>query len=125
MSARKNVLLPFALIDGVSMGASITSNPVNAQFQDNIGLQIEWASSDAVGTIAIECSNDCKLNTDGTLLSGTFYALTFDPALTQPNSDNGGYLVSLNQLPYAWYRVTYTRTSGTGTLSVITTSKAV
>lgn len=111
----KKVMFPVQIIANVSMGASVTSPVIDASYQDNVGLEIAWTSANAEGTITIEASNS----------GDTFYALTFDPALTQPSSNNGGYLVNLNQFPYAFYRVKYTRSSGTGTLSVWASSKEV
>lgn len=111
----KKVMLPVQILQAASMGATVSSATIDATFQDNIGLEIAWTSANAVGVITVEASNS----------GDNFYPLTFDPALTQPASDNGGYLVNLNQLPYAYYRVTYTRTSGTGTLSVWATSKEI
>lgn len=123
--SRKNVLLPYNIVDAVSMGADITSKPINTQFLDNIGVQIKWTSSDAVGVIEIQGSNNCKVDGNGAYVSGDFYALTFSPSLTQPASNNGGYLVNINQFPYSFLRVFYDRTSGTGTLSVVVTGKEI
>jgi hypothetical protein len=93
----------------------------NIQFMDNAGIQVSWQSSDAVGTIAVEAS----INWDPQLQTGDWIALTFDPVLAQPNSDNGEYLINLNQLPYMWFRVTYARASGSGTLNVWHCAKEV
>lgn len=121
MSSRKNVLLPFQSITNGSMGGNLVSAITSAQFQDNIGIQVKWESSNAVGVLAVEAS----INWDPHLNTGDFEALTFDPVLVQPNSNNGSYLINLNQLPYVYYRVSYTRTSGTGTLNVWFSSKEV
>ncbi len=121
MSGRKNVLKPFhALVDG-DMSGNLVSSITSAQYQDNIGIQVKWTSSDAVGTIMVEAS----INYDPHLGTGDFVALTFDPALAQPNSDNGSYLINLNQLPYVYYRVSYTRGSGSGTMNIWYASKEV
>lgn len=115
MSARKNVLCPYKIINAVTMGADITSATVDGMWQDNIGIEVVWTSSDAVGVISVQAS-----------LSGTaFYDLTFNPTLTQPASNNGGYLINLNQLPYRYYRIKYTRTSGTGTFNAWVSSKEI
>jgi hypothetical protein len=100
------------------MTADITSTPVNVQYLDNIGLEIAWtASGSPSGTIYIQGSNSY----DAVLGSGTFYSLTFDPALSQPDgtTNANGYLVSLSNFPYAWLRVFYDRTSG-GTANNLT-----
>lgn len=122
MSGRKNVLAPYhALTDGDMSQAVLHSAVTDAGWQDNIGIQVKWASSDAVGVITVEAS----VNYDPRLLTGEFVALTFDPVLDQPASNNGNYLINLNQLPYKYYRVSYTKTSGTGTLNVWFTSKEI
>lgn len=111
----KSFVKPYQTITSGDMTGNLTSLVTNAQIQDNIGIQVQWTSSDAIGVIAVEAS-----------INGTdYYALTFTPALTQPASNNGGYLINLNQLPYVYYRVTYTATSGTGTLNAWATSKGI
>lgn len=121
MSGRKNAIQAYPIINAVSMAATITSSPDNVEFLDNIGLQITWTSSNAVGTITIEGSNNYNQN----LGSGTWFALTFAPVLAQPASNNGDYGVSINQFPWAWIRVVYTRSSGTGTLTAVLSAKAI
>lgn len=112
---RKNVIAPVQIIESGDMSADITSSVLVLQWMDNAGLQIEWASTDAIGTIEVQAS-----------VNGvTFYALTFSTALTQPNSNNGGYLVNLNQFPFRYFRVFYDRTSGSGTLNVWATVKEI
>lgn len=114
---RKNVILPKLVVDSV-MTADITSTPVNVQYLDNIGLEIAWtASGSPSGVIYIQGSNSY----DAVLGSGTFYSLTFSPAITQPDgtTNAGGYLVSLTDFPYSWLRIFYDRTSG-GTANNLT-----
>lgn len=109
----------FRLItNGVMTGtATITSTPTaansgtsqpgqNVQNLDNLGLEISWTGT-PTGTITVLGSNS------GT----TFYALTFNPAITQPAGSAGGYLINLNQFPWPWLQVKYTNASGTGTLN--------
>lgn len=125
MSGRKNVILPFHLVSATSMAADITSIPTNGTFQDNVGIQVKWVSSDGVGVISIQGSINAVVNQAGTLVSGDWYDLTFNPVLTQPNSNSGGYLINLNQVPYNFIRVKYTRTSGTGTFDAWITEKEI
>lgn len=113
---RKNVQLVTQIITAGDMSqATITSTVIDTRWMDNVGLQIEWTSADAVGTIEVQAS------VNGT----TYHAITFSPALTQPASNNGGYLVNLNQLPYEYFKVVYTRTSGTGVLNVWSCTKEI
>lgn len=120
MSGRKNVLLPkHLLIDG-DMSGNLTSDPISAQFQDNIGLQVEWTGSPS-GTFVVEAS----INWDERLQTGSFYELDFNPELGSAAGSADGYLINLNQLPFSYYRVSYTAISSSGVLNVYATSKEI
>lgn len=74
---------------------------------DNIGLEVTWTGT-PTGTIQVMVSN-----------SGiNFYALTFNPVLTQPAGSAGGYFIDLTQLASKYVMVQYTNSSGSGTLTV-------
>jgi len=123
VSNGKKVLFPFVLVSAQSMGGDVTSNPIDLENIDNVGIQVSWTSANAVGVISVQGSLDYKPTAPPN--SGTWFDLTFDPALAQPNSDSSGYLINLNQVPYTWLRLKYTRTSGTGTLNAYACGKAV
>lgn len=111
------------LIAAGDMSADIISEPQIAQSQDNLGFGVNWASADAVGVFSIEVSNDYEPQFPEH--TAHWYALTFSPPLTAPASDNGGFWVDVNQTGATWVRFKYTRTSGTGTLDVYYSAKAV
>lgn len=103
---------PPAQVSG-SMGASITGPTTIIDVHDQVCYRVSWTSSNAVGVISVQGS------VDGT----NFEDLTFTPALTQPASNNGSYLINLGLIPFIAIRVKYTRTSGTGTLTVRMSAK--
>lgn len=111
----KKVLKSTILLAAGDMSGDVTSAVLNTQFIDNIGLQIRWTSSDAVGVITIEVSAD----------NIQFDALTFDPALAQPDSDSSSFAVTVKQTPFPYLRVSYAAGSGSGALSVIASGKEV
>lgn len=121
MSATKGTIGVFQSLTNASMATSLTSALTKIQNLDDIGIQVKWTSSNAVGTIAVECS----INYNANLATGDWVALTFDPALAQPASNNGSYLIDLQQVPFTWLRVTYTRVSGSGTLNVWLSAKEI
>lgn len=96
-----------AKVDG-DMSADIVGPSTTIDKVDQVAFQVAWTSSDAVGVISVQGSVD----------GVTFYDLTFSPVLTQPNSNNGGYLINLALVPFTFVRVKYTRTSGSGRLTV-------
>lgn len=96
------------LVSG-NMNASITGPVVNIEKADTVAIQVDWASSDCVGTIVVNVSID-QVNWE---------ALTFSPALAQPNSDSAGYMINLALIPAPYIRVDYIKTSGSnGQLTV-------
>lgn len=98
-----------------TMAADITGPTTVIDVTDQVCYQIAWTSSNAVGVISVQGSVD----------NVTFYDLTFNPTLTQPNSNNGGYLINLGLVPFPYIRVKYTRTSGTGNLVVSMSTKGL
>lgn len=97
------------------MSVSITGPTTKLDMIDQIAYQVAWESSDAVGVISVQGSVD----------NVTFYDLTFDPVLAQPDSDNGGYLIDLTWIPFMYIRLKYTKTSGEGTLTATMSAKGV
>ena len=99
---------PSGLLNGVMSGTNtIYTQIVDVSRMDNAGLEVTWTGS-PVGTFQVMVSN-----------SGiNFYALTFNPALAQPAGSAGGYAVDLNQLPFKYFMLQYTNTSGSGVLNV-------
>lgn len=101
-----------ALVSG-DMSADIVGPTTQIDTADQVCYQVSWTSSNAVGVISIQGSVD----------GVNFIDLTFDPALTQPSSNNGSYLINLALLPFPLIRLKYTRTSGSGTLNVFLSAK--
>lgn len=96
-----------------SMAADITG-PTTAIGQfDQVCYQVSWTSSNAVGVISVQGSVD-GIN---------FEDLSFSTPLTQPNSDNGSYLINLALIPFPYIRPFYDRTSGTGSMVIYLSAK--
>lgn len=104
---------PSGTTSGTMSGTNtIYTNIIDATLMDNDGLEITWSGT-PVGTIQVMCS-----------ISGSvFYALTFNPALTQPSGAPGGYLVDLNQVPFRYIMIQYTNTSGSGSITTYFSAK--
>lgn len=96
----------------VSGTTTYTSAVTNIAQQHNIGLDVRFTGTMS-GTFSVLCSNDGVV----------FSALSFSPSLTQPSGSNLQYLIDLNQVPFAYIQVSYTNSSGSGTLTSILSSK--
>lgn len=99
--------LPPGTQAGVMTGTStIYTNILDITLMDNAGLEVTWTGT-PTGTIQIM----------GSVSGSAFYALTFNPALSQPSGGGGGYLIDLNQFPFRYFMVQYTNSSGTGSIT--------
>lgn len=116
----KNAVNPFKLIDAGDMSGNLTAVVANGVFQngvlylDNIGFQYIWTGT-PTGTIALQFSQD------GT----NWTTMVLSPAITQPAGSAGNDGSNVNQFPYKYIRVTYTRSSGSGSLTVWMSAKEI
>ena len=106
--------LPYTQFNAVPVSGTNTYNSPSTDINqlDNAGLDVRFVGTMA-GTFSVQCSNDNQ----------TFTALTFNPGLTQPSGSNLNFLIDLNQVPFRYIRVSYTNTSGSGTLTCLMTVK--
>lgn len=119
-----NSLLKTHLITAASMGASVTSAAFPCQFQDNIGIQLDWTGT-PTGTFTVQTSVDHAQDAQGNIsVAGHWITLTLSTAITAAGSADDAY-IDLNQLSAPWVRVVYTRSSGTGTLDCFVAAKGV
>lgn len=108
----QNPYKPATVFNAVDTSAtSQTSDAVDILGLPNIGLQFSWTGT-TNGTIAILVSNTNDITTGQSL---TLTGLT--PAFTQPSGSAGSQRIDLEGVNANFLWVTYTKTSGTGTLS--------
>jgi hypothetical protein len=109
---------------GASMGADYTTGGMNTEGLDNVGLQVVYTGT-PTGSWSFEVSNDAAQLPDGTVSGGTWIALTLASAPPNPSGSGSSFVVDFNQLPYRFLRVKYTRSSGTGSLTIHAHGKAL
>lgn len=117
------VIGPSVILNNVNIATSKTSVGVHVLFSDNIGIQVIWTGT-PTGTFGMEVSNTATVGADGTVSGGTWstYTLTSPPA---PSGSSSSGIIPINQLPYAFMRLTYTAVSGAGNLTAVLTAKPV
>lgn len=120
-----NVLFPVHLIAAGDMSlTSITSDAVNIQNQDNVGIQLNWTGA-PTGTFAFQVSMDHKETANGVItVAGHWVNLTVSPAIAAAGSPDSAY-VGINQIAAPYIRVVYTMGSGSGSLDVFVGAKGV
>ena len=103
---RKNVLLPYLVLNGGDMSGDITTADTTVTNTDVVGYHLTWTGT-PTGVFEVQAT-----------VNGTdWQALSLSPT-PQATGAAGGTLISLNQIPYNKVRVFYDRTSGSGSLTV-------
>lgn len=106
------VLQPIQRINGGDMSqASLTSQVVDGRYLEQIKWQLVWAGT-PTGTFSLQESLDYNPVTQ----VGTWF--DDGAGITGPSGSAGSAMINLMNRAPAFYRVVYTRTSGTGTLNV-------
>lgn len=85
----------------------IYSQIIEKSRQQNVNLEVTWTGT-PTGTFEVLVS-DSGIN---------FYALTFNPVLSQPAGSASGYTINLSDLSAKYMMLKYTNASGSGSLTV-------
>lgn len=122
--SRKNNLRQFRTItDGDMSASTITSAVTNIQFLDNIAIQLNIVTANAIGNFTVEVSVDYSQDDNGNVTNaGHWVPVTLSPSPAATGTDSQIY-IDLNQLASPWIRVKYTKTSGTGVLNAYISAK--
>lgn len=114
MGLGKNALYPSVLVKGASLGSNYFSPTQNIQYLDNVYFAINF-DGNPTGTFAVQGSGDGGLTWQNILL------LTSPVASGAPDSIG----IEINQAPMPLLRVAYTRISGSGSINIWCTAKAI
>lgn len=123
--ARKNTL-KYPVVTGKSLSSTFTTDPTIILNSDNISYQINVFTSDSIGSFAVEVSDDyvAPQPQNGPTNAGKWSPLVLGGGTPAVSASDTVILVSLNQVPFAAIRLTYTAaTPGTGTCDITLTSK--
>lgn len=119
-----NVIPGYHILSAVSMGGNILSHAQEVLLQDNTGIQLIWTGS-PVGVFSIQVSTSYQQTPNGNVLvPGTWSDLPLSSVISAAGSADNAY-IDINQLGANWYRIVYTRTSGTGSLDAYISQKGV
>jgi len=125
--AAKTFIKPFKVLASGDMSqTSLTSEITSIQGVDNIAYQFVFTGT-PTGTFTIEVSADYAPGTGPNsepANSGHWDTLPITPALVAVGAD-GSVFVDLNQMGAPYIRAVYTKTSGTGSLNIFITAKAI
>ncbi len=107
---------PGTQIKSYSMAASITSDAVKYEWEDNVSIHAVWTGT-PTGVL------DVQLSLDPVNLG--WQSVPFTPTPDAPSGSNGSNWYDITQTAAAYVRLVYTFTSGTGSLSAQIAMKSV
>lgn len=129
MSGRKNVLPKFQLLTAQSMAASFSSRAVNVNYLDNTAFQYHINSGTPSGVLSVEVSVDHVEDSEGNIIVAGRWIPLIQPdgvtpvAITIAAGLPADGAFDINQTSFPYIRLTYTRTSGTGSMDAFTGAK--
>lgn len=115
----QGVVTPGPAINATSTGATITSDPVKMEWEDNAGVQVIWTGT-TTGTNTIQVSLDPEV-----LGWETIPAAAYTVTPSQPSGSSGSNFYDLPLGAAAWIRFVFTRSGGTGTMTAKIALKSV
>ena len=115
-------LLPIPILTAGDMSGNLTSKAIPLQFEDNVGLQFVWTGS-PVGTIQVQVTLDDP--TGAVVNWTTIPASAFVGTYPVPGTTTSPAYLDMALLSAAYMQVTYTATSGSGSLSIKAVAKGV
>ena len=124
--AQKQIIPPYKTITAGDMSKpTLTSGVTNISGVDNIAIQLVWTGS-PTGSFDVQVSLDYRPNPVGgtPLNAGTWASLTLDKTVAAAGSASND-MVFLYAIPAPYLRTVYTATSGTGSLTVMVSGRAV
>lgn len=128
MSSRP-VFPPYQVITSGAMSGNLTSKVTILTNLSMLSYGLSWAGTAPVGAVSVEVSNDYSTNSDGSVKNaGTWNTLTLTvsslPTTSVPISGNtGNGFIDVDITAAYAIRLIYTRSSGTGALTVTACGK--
>lgn len=105
------------LFTNVSMGSTVHSDPIPIRSEPLYAIQLYWTAGSPVGNFTIEVSCDPFSSTNNIVVGAPTHWTTLANSSSAAGGAAGDLLYNVNLASYNWFRVTYTRSSDTGTLN--------
>lgn len=109
--------LQYAILPTTANLNSVNSSKCDANQLVSASFHVIFSGSDAAGTLTIQASND-PTGEGNTAANFTPTNWVDIPSASCTPTVAGSFLITIAQLTYRWVRVVWTRTSGTGTVTV-------
>ena len=103
------------MFDEVDISTSQTSDATNVENLDKASIHIIWSGTSPVGEIKVQARNGEK---------NSWFDVDFGDTI-DITGNSGDHVIIMNSMPFTHLRLTYTSTSGTGTLTGTIVAKQV
>lgn len=120
MSSTKKLISPFRLFDSVDISSTQTSAEVVCSNQDSGIAYISWTGSSPVGVVTFEF---LEVDQDRNATKEPIWQTVDLGGTMSVSGSSGSHTVVFNVLPFFKLRAKYTRTSGSGNLSITFSAK--
>ena len=125
MSA-KTILKPYQILKNQDMTTSFVSNPTSIQITDNTAYELVWSGTPA-GIFNVQVSLDYAPGTGPNSLPinpGNWTNITLSTPVVASGTSNYAF-IEISQSSSAYIRISYTATSGTGTVNGYVSGKSI
>lgn len=114
----------YHLLTNVSMATTVHSAPINIQQMSYVGFDINWTGV-PVGSFSVEVSNTYQQSNEGVVINvGNWTALVLSAPVTAAGAPDNAF-IDVDGVSASWIRLTYTATSGTGSLNASLSAKVI
>lgn len=107
------------MLSEASLSSPHTSEITEVSNLDKASIHIVWSGTSPIGTIKVESTNDDAKNPNAVWREVVFNATI------ELSGNTGDHDLVFNELPFNAIRISYTPTSGTGTLNATLSAKVV
>jgi hypothetical protein len=113
--ARKNVIKGYKPFDEVDISSNQDSEEIVVTNLDKASIHVMWSGSSPVGTMVVQAKNGEK---------GTYYNLEGLDAISI-TGNSGDHVIIFSDMPFTHLKISFTNTSGTGSMTANMTAKQI
>lgn len=118
MSTGKKILLPFVMVDNVTLDQSFSSQPVSIQYMDRCCIEIVCTGT-PTGTVTLQGSTDYVPNVSPS--TANWFDISLNLVALAGSAQN--YVIDMLETSIPWIRVNFAYSSGTGNMVATVTAK--
>jgi hypothetical protein len=120
--SRKNTISAFPMLDQADASSDVISLPTDVKNLDNASIRVTWTGT-PIGTLTVQAQQE-KSDTSAAQDAASWFDIDLGATIAIDANETDHQLI-FTQLPFDKIRLSYTSTSGTGTISAKISAKQV